>query len=236
MSKLRFASMSSISPDSTRSATYAVEPIRPASSAPHHANRIRLRGAPGSCAISSAISISVPEPEPLSLMPGPSSTLSRWRAHDDRALGITLFGVGGDVVQGHLGRRRVDDERDVHRSRLHGAVEGRADGRARHHRGDADELRRADPERLHPAREAVVEHDHAGGAECLASWIFSTNVHVPRWIRAILPVGAGHPPASPRARIRSCRCPAHPVAGSGCRSCVISGAVTFPEPENCATM
>ena len=77
MSKFRFASMSSISPDSIRSATYAVEPTRPASSAPHHAKRIRLRGCAPSLAISSAISISVPEPEPLSLMPGPSSTLSR---------------------------------------------------------------------------------------------------------------------------------------------------------------
>ena len=58
-------------------ALYALEPTRPASSAPHHANRTRLRGFALSSVISSAISISVPEPEPLSLMPGPSSTLSR---------------------------------------------------------------------------------------------------------------------------------------------------------------
>ena len=65
-------------PSSTCSATYAVEPTRPASSAPQKAKRSRLRGCPGRSAISSAISRIVEVPEPLSLMPGPSSTESRW--------------------------------------------------------------------------------------------------------------------------------------------------------------
>ena len=58
-----------------RLATYWVEPTRPSSSAPHQANRTRLAWL--KLAICSAISRMVAEPLPLSLMPGPASTLSR---------------------------------------------------------------------------------------------------------------------------------------------------------------
>ena len=75
MSKFRYRAMRS------RSAwlnpvTYAVEPIRPDSSAPHHAKRSVFCGF--SLAMFSAISSRAAEPLPLSLMPGPAWTESRW--------------------------------------------------------------------------------------------------------------------------------------------------------------
>ena len=54
-----------------------MEPISPSSSAPQNANRTAL--ATGGAAPSRvATSSSVAEPEPLSLIPGPSATESRW--------------------------------------------------------------------------------------------------------------------------------------------------------------
>ena len=56
--------------------TYCVEPIRPDSSAPHQAKRSVFCGF--SLAMFSATSSSAAEPLPLSLMPGPAWTESRW--------------------------------------------------------------------------------------------------------------------------------------------------------------
>ena len=56
-------------------ATYSREPIRPLSSAPHHARRTVFCGL--TFAICSAISRSAADPLPLSLMPGPACTESR---------------------------------------------------------------------------------------------------------------------------------------------------------------
>jgi hypothetical protein len=53
-----------------------VEPISPPSSSPHQANRTVFCGF--TLAIISAVSSRAAEPEPLSLMPGPAVTLSRW--------------------------------------------------------------------------------------------------------------------------------------------------------------
>ncbi len=57
--------------------TYSVEPIRPSSSAPHQARRILFFGSMPSSVICCAISSRVALPVPLSLIPGPSATLSR---------------------------------------------------------------------------------------------------------------------------------------------------------------
>src|SRR5918998_48390 len=68
--------MSSISP-SSKVSTYGLEPRSPISSAPKNARRTRWRGFVSSSASLSAISSAVADPEPLSLMPGPSGTESR---------------------------------------------------------------------------------------------------------------------------------------------------------------
>ena len=73
MSKFRFASIWSTPPFATCSATYAVEPTSPASSAPQNAKRTRLRGL-SSASRSARRSRGSEVPEPLSLMPGPSGT------------------------------------------------------------------------------------------------------------------------------------------------------------------
>ena len=167
MSKFRFASMSSISPDSIRSATYAVDPTSPASSAPHHANRMRLRGLRGSLAISSAISISVPVPEPLSLIPGPSSTESRWapstivRSGSPASVSaIRLCWVTFSVVVDTLNVIVTGPACDR-------VVDLRTHGRARHRHRNRGERLRADLERLLTIRATVVEDQHRSGAERL---------------------------------------------------------------------
>ena len=60
-----------------RLATYWVEPTRPSSSAPHQANRRWFVVCRLARDTASATSSNDAEPDPLSLMPGPASTLSR---------------------------------------------------------------------------------------------------------------------------------------------------------------
>ena len=76
MSKLRFAASWAKSA-SEMASMYRVEPTRPDSSAPHQAKRTRFSGLIFSFFIWMASSRLNAEPEPLSLMPGPSGTESR---------------------------------------------------------------------------------------------------------------------------------------------------------------
>ena len=76
MSKLRFAAIWANS-GSDMAATYRVAPTRPDSSAPHQAKRTRFSVLILSLAIRMAVSSRNADPEPLSLMPGPSGTESR---------------------------------------------------------------------------------------------------------------------------------------------------------------
>src|SRR5262245_61315571 len=78
MSKLRFRATLASSPLPASSVTYAVDPSRPSSSAPQKAKRtlfLTLLPSRGSCL---AISRIAAVPLPLSLIPGPAGTLSRW--------------------------------------------------------------------------------------------------------------------------------------------------------------
>jgi len=69
----------------------------------------------------------------------------------------------------------------------------------------------------------------------LASWILLTKTHVPRWINAILPA-SGWSPAGQSSRSQPLvPLPGPPGGGTVMSLVVASGAVTFPEPENCAT-
>jgi hypothetical protein len=74
MSKFRYSAILSFSA-SESPATYSFDPMRPDSSAPHHAKRTALVGL--TLAICSATSRMAADPEPLSLMPGPAWTESR---------------------------------------------------------------------------------------------------------------------------------------------------------------
>src|SRR3954451_15347733 len=86
MSKLRFAySFETWSSESE--STYSCEPSRPYSSAPQNANLRCWRGFTFSADSSSAISRIVALPLPLSLIPGPAATESRWAPTTS-----TLFG------------------------------------------------------------------------------------------------------------------------------------------------
>ncbi len=75
MSKFRYRPMS-LSASTSRVLMYSSEPTRPSSSAPQKANRTAFLtcGELPSC---TAVSSMAATPEPLSLMPGPSGTLSR---------------------------------------------------------------------------------------------------------------------------------------------------------------
>src|SRR5215213_9763040 len=159
MSKFRYRSMS-LSCDGVRLVTYRVDPTRPASSAPHHAKRMLSRGAVRVLASCSAISSSAAEPVPLSSMPVPSGTESRWAP----AITVWLRRPVGESAMRFLGRDVCPDPGrglQVHRHRaLEGeVVELRADreGRADHRAVDVGRV----PER---GVERVVAVGRAGGA------------------------------------------------------------------------
>ena len=135
MSKLRFAA-SFANSSSEMAATYRVEPTRPDSSAPHQAKRTRLAGLMPFLAIWMASSRLNAEPEPLSLMPGPSGTESRCEPTIVVLSGLPV-GVSAEHV-GRLarGRSRVHDDLARRRVGLVGQAlalgVGDADGRDRH--------------------------------------------------------------------------------------------------------
>ena len=189
MSKLRFASMSSSSCDSTRSATYAVDPIRPASSAPQKAKRIRLRGFLFSPAIFSAISTSAAVPEPLSLMPGTLIDGVEVGADDDRALTGRPSSSRRSRCAGPSAwwwcspRSGPDGPAGAGRRLLAG-------GEARHRRRDRRERRvdrTGERERLLTTGEAVVDDQDRVVARGGGVLTLSTKKQVPRTISAILP-------------------------------------------------
>ncbi len=76
---------------------YFLEPTVPSSSAPQNANRTAFFtcGAEPSCV---AVSRTAATPEPLSLMPGPSGTLSRWAPTTTTSCGGSGLGLGDHVA------------------------------------------------------------------------------------------------------------------------------------------
>src|ERR1700744_3411426 len=75
MSKFRYSAMF-LSASRSNDSTYFREPISPSSSAPQKPNRTAL-WIPGELPSCKAVSSTAATPDPLSLMPGPSGTLSR---------------------------------------------------------------------------------------------------------------------------------------------------------------
>src|ERR1700733_15818276 len=75
MSKFRYSAML-LSASMSNDCTYFREPISPNSSAPQKQNRTAL-WIPGELPNCNAVSRTAATPDPLSLMPGPSATLSR---------------------------------------------------------------------------------------------------------------------------------------------------------------
>ena len=111
MSKLRYSASasysSSVRPKSGLK-TYSFEPIRPDSSAPHHAKRSVFCGVYFLLLPSASATVRiVAEPVPLSWMPGPSPTESRWAPNIDDVVGVDARQVGDDVLG------RVGDDRRV---------------------------------------------------------------------------------------------------------------------------
>ena len=136
--------------------------MRPSSSPPQNAKRTRLVGAMSSSAICSAVSRIAAEPLPLSLMPGPSSTESRWAPTST----VRSYPPGGRVGEHVEGRRRLDRGVDGHSHLQSGGVRQRfTDGERRAHRRNGGHRR---IERAEDDAEAVVvgilvalvEHDH----------------------------------------------------------------------------
>ena len=182
--------------------------------------RPRTRSARGcaasasSSAISSAISRIVDVPEPLSLMPGPSSTESRWAPTTIVRSAFALPRVGDHVVLRDRCGRGVDDNVDASPGpSAPGRTSSSPTSLVIMIAGIVDVRRRRDEQRILTAREAVVEdqrrdragvvgvlvllHERAGAAlhqRDLAGWPPAKSAGV----------AAAHRRAGPTRRERRC--------------------------------
>ena len=185
--------------------------------------RTALRGLTFS--ICSAISRIVPEPEPLSLMPGPSSTPSRCApttitlsARPDVCATTLRVGRFGIVTRSTFTRavRPVGPLRTPLRSSLPTAVVAASTGMSPVVAG----LKPARPLRagVSPSFMRMI----AEAPALIAFWIFRTKSQVPRWMRAIEPTGKPAKSAASQPLVE----PAAPPGLGTFRSTAVTGAVT----------
>ena len=189
MSKLRYSAISVELGLAAGSSTQAVDPIRPSSSAPHQAKRNVLRGR--WLARFWATSSRAADPLPLSLMPGPAGTESRW------APAITTLSSFAPLLLGDhvLGEPILEPHRDA------GGRPGWASAAPSANEAPMTGIVRAPTAESAGAAALPMNSGSRSGVlpwlkmitapapAAWALWAFRAKLHPPRWMRAIAPAG-----------------------------------------------